>query len=251
MEFKNRIKELREERGLSQQALADSIYISRSAIAKWENGLGLPSKESLRLLTEYFNIDEQKLIKELNYEKELVSRNIQINKMKLWILLSCALIVVLFVSIVILGYIYQTKEGNHLIYNDIPIITINDEEITFNQTGYEYKIDGNGNFKRYDYALNYPGVNDYTNMNLILKKDLYQINVANVSSIVGKFYFLDEDYNLAEETSGWTMINLNDLNIENDGTFSIGDNSFPYVVIVLNAEFPDLAVNYYFIIDLR
>jgi len=46
MEFKDRIRELRLERGLSQQALADAIYISRSAIAKWENGLGLPGSYS-------------------------------------------------------------------------------------------------------------------------------------------------------------------------------------------------------------
>ena len=47
MGFKDKIKELRQEKGLSQQAVADSIYVSRSAVAKWENGLGLPSKESL------------------------------------------------------------------------------------------------------------------------------------------------------------------------------------------------------------
>lgn len=38
MEFKDKLKKLRTEKGISQQALADAIHISRSAVAKWENG---------------------------------------------------------------------------------------------------------------------------------------------------------------------------------------------------------------------
>ena len=47
MEFSERLKELRSEKGISQAKLAADIHISRSAIAKWENGLGLPNDESL------------------------------------------------------------------------------------------------------------------------------------------------------------------------------------------------------------
>lgn len=56
MEFKDKLKSLRKERGLSQQALADSIFISRSAVAKWENGLGLPNDESMNALLTYFDV---------------------------------------------------------------------------------------------------------------------------------------------------------------------------------------------------
>jgi transcriptional regulator with XRE-family HTH domain len=250
MEFKDRIKELRLERGLSQQALADGIYISRSAIAKWENGLGLPSKESLRLLSEFLGIEEQELLKELNYEKELVSKNIKINRMKLWICLSCVAMVVLIAVVIALEYIYKAEGENHLIYNDMPIVSINGEEISFYQIGYEYKIDGHGDLKRFEYTLNFPGMNAYSNMNLIGKSDVYQINVSNFTGITGNFYYLNEDYSLAEETTGWTLIKLNNLNIENEGTFSIEAYSYHYVIVVLYFEFPDLSVNYYFMIDL-
>jgi len=250
MEFKDRIKELRLERGLSQQALADGIYISRSAIAKWENGLGLPSKESLRLLSEFFSIEEQELLEEHNYEKELILKNIKINRMKLWIRLSCVAVVVLIISVIVLRYIYKAEGENHLIYNDMPVVSINGEEISFYQIGYEYKIDGYGHLKRYDYALNFPGMNVYPNMNLIARSDLYQINVTNLIGVTGKFYYLNEDYSLAEETTGWTLIKLNDLNIENEGTFSIEAYGYHYVVVVLYLEFPDLSANYYFMIDL-
>ena len=47
MEFCDKLKELRAEKGVSQTKLAADIHISRSAVAKWENGLGLPNDESL------------------------------------------------------------------------------------------------------------------------------------------------------------------------------------------------------------
>lgn len=57
MEFHDKLKQLRKNRGLSQQALADEIHISRSAIAKWENGLGIPSADGLDALIDYFGVD--------------------------------------------------------------------------------------------------------------------------------------------------------------------------------------------------
>ena len=54
MEFKDKLKRLRKERSVSQQALADAIFVSRSAVAKWENGLGLPSSASSEALAKHF-----------------------------------------------------------------------------------------------------------------------------------------------------------------------------------------------------
>ena len=59
MEFKDKLKQLRRDRNISQQALADAIYVSRSAIAKWENGLGYPSADSMEALTAYFGVAEK------------------------------------------------------------------------------------------------------------------------------------------------------------------------------------------------
>jgi transcriptional regulator with XRE-family HTH domain len=251
LEFKDKIKELREEKGLSQQAVADSIYVSRSAVAKWENGLGLPSKESLRLLSEFYNVEEKDLLKEQIYEKELVSKNIKINRMKLTIFISCGIIGVLVLWTVILGFTNKGTGNNHLLYNSIPVVTINNEEITYSEIGFEYKIDSNGDLRRYDYVMGFPGIEAYENMNLVDSNDTYQINVENSSKIIGEYYYLNEDYSFAEEASGWTLIQLHDLDIDNQGVFNFEDSSFPFIVIVLYAEFPDLSVNYYFVIDLR
>ena len=50
MELKEKLKQARSERKISQQALADAIFVSRSAVAKWESGLGVPCNESMEAL---------------------------------------------------------------------------------------------------------------------------------------------------------------------------------------------------------
>ena len=56
MELCEKLKELRKKRGVSQQELADAIFVSRSAVAKWESGKGVPSKESITALGEFYNV---------------------------------------------------------------------------------------------------------------------------------------------------------------------------------------------------
>ena len=57
--FKDKFKELREKEGLSQQELADKLFVSRSAIAKWENGNGIPSDVNLDSICKIFNVEEE------------------------------------------------------------------------------------------------------------------------------------------------------------------------------------------------
>ncbi len=75
MEFSTRLKELRHEKGISQEKLAEQIHISRSAVAKWENGLGLPAADSLHLLAEYFGIPERELLPDQENAHALVEKN--------------------------------------------------------------------------------------------------------------------------------------------------------------------------------
>ena len=45
MEFHEKIIELRKSRGLTQEELAKILYVSRTAISKWESGRGYPNIE--------------------------------------------------------------------------------------------------------------------------------------------------------------------------------------------------------------
>ncbi|MBQ7338692.1 MAG: helix-turn-helix transcriptional regulator [Clostridia bacterium] len=82
MEFSEKLKELRQQKGISQANLAAHIHISRSAVAKWENGLGLPGDESLRMLADYFNVTTDELIPNKSCEEILVSKNKTIDHQK-------------------------------------------------------------------------------------------------------------------------------------------------------------------------
>ena len=56
LEFSEKLKELRHARRVTQAELARAIFVSRSSVAKWENGLGLPGESSLASLVEYFGV---------------------------------------------------------------------------------------------------------------------------------------------------------------------------------------------------
>ena len=94
MEFHEKLKELRNAKGISQAKLAADIHISRSAVAKWENGLGLPNDESLKMLADYFGVTVDELISNKQNEEILVSKNKTIDQQKKVILgftLGCAI----------------------------------------------------------------------------------------------------------------------------------------------------------------
>lgn len=59
MELKDKLKQLRKEKGLSQAQLAELLFVSRSTVAKWENGLGLPNPESMERLEQEFGITKE------------------------------------------------------------------------------------------------------------------------------------------------------------------------------------------------
>ena len=61
MEFKENLKQLRMQKGLTQAQLAEKLFVSRSTVAKWENGLGLPNPESMAALEKLFDIAAEEL----------------------------------------------------------------------------------------------------------------------------------------------------------------------------------------------
>lgn len=62
MEFNEKLQELRKKRGLTQEELASKLYVSRTAISKWESGRGYPSIESLRMISEFFSVSIDDLL---------------------------------------------------------------------------------------------------------------------------------------------------------------------------------------------
>lgn len=60
MEFCEKLQALRKQKGLTQEELAEVLFVSRTAISKWESGRGYPNIDSLKAISKYFGktIDE-------------------------------------------------------------------------------------------------------------------------------------------------------------------------------------------------
>lgn len=62
MEFNEKLQELRKSKGLTQEELAEKIYVSRTAISKWESGRGYPNIESLKEISTFFSVSIDELL---------------------------------------------------------------------------------------------------------------------------------------------------------------------------------------------
>ena len=85
MEFNEKLQELRKRRGLTQEELAEALYVSRTAISKWESGRGYPSIDSLKAIAGYFSVTIDELLsgdevlaiaEEDHKQKEMQSRDL-------------------------------------------------------------------------------------------------------------------------------------------------------------------------------
>lgn len=62
MELHEKLQELRKSRGLTQEELAEVLYVSRTAVSKWESGRGYPSIDSLKAIASYFSVTIDELL---------------------------------------------------------------------------------------------------------------------------------------------------------------------------------------------
>ena len=62
LEFHEKLQELRKIRGLTQEELAEALFVSRTAISKWESGRGYPSIDSLKEISRYFSVSIDDLL---------------------------------------------------------------------------------------------------------------------------------------------------------------------------------------------
>ena len=62
MEFNEKLQELRKQKGLTQEELAELLYVSRAAISKWESGRGFPNIESLKEISKFFSVSLDELL---------------------------------------------------------------------------------------------------------------------------------------------------------------------------------------------
>ena len=62
MEFHKKLQELRKQKGMTQEELASLLFVSRTAVSKWESGRGYPSIDSLRAIARVFSLTVDDLL---------------------------------------------------------------------------------------------------------------------------------------------------------------------------------------------
>ncbi len=62
MEFNEKLQSLRKQKGLTQEELAEVLFVSRTAVSKWESGRGFPSIDSLKAISKYFSVSLDDLL---------------------------------------------------------------------------------------------------------------------------------------------------------------------------------------------
>ncbi len=124
------IKELRNEKGMTQEELAKLIPIGREAVSKWERGKNKPNKSCLEILSTIFGVSIEELLLggRLKNKKDKTSFILDLyedrnNKQKL---LHISLILIIVLLFVFLGYYFINT------FNSIKVFTINysDDNVT-------------------------------------------------------------------------------------------------------------------------
>lgn len=110
----NTIKELRKKKGITQEELANNIFVSRSLVAKFETNAAFPSKETLEKIAEYFDVP----LSSLDENKVTVGTNENQKKPKPYFLIAILVISILILILIFVPfingqrYIYPIEPGS-------------------------------------------------------------------------------------------------------------------------------------------
>ncbi|MCF2596453.1 helix-turn-helix domain-containing protein [Pseudoflavonifractor phocaeensis] len=119
MEFYEKLQKLRKQKGLTQEELAEALFVSRTAISKWESGRGYPNIDSLKAISKYFSVSLDELLssdealtiaEEYNKRKETHFRDLAFG------LLDCSVSMFLF-----LPFFGQKADG---IIQAVPLLSL-------------------------------------------------------------------------------------------------------------------------------
>lgn len=111
LEFNEKLQQLRKQNNLTQEQLAEQLYVSRTAVSKWESGKGYPNIESLKSISKLFSVS----IDELLSGEELISLAETENRSNVGRIynLICGILDVMVIAFIILP-LYGKSDGTYI-----------------------------------------------------------------------------------------------------------------------------------------
>ncbi len=137
---KNKIKELRISKNLTQQELADELHVTKQAISKWEKGKSVPDIASIELLSSFFGVSVDYLINDSIESAKLETTTVispkRLNKLNIVLIsilvLMFAVIVALSITVGVL--LNKNNKSNKVEVNGFEITYLSDETFHINKT---------------------------------------------------------------------------------------------------------------------
>ena len=126
--FKEKLVELRKSHNETQEALAYRLHVSRSLVAKWEQGRSFPSINELNKICEIYKIEFEQLLSK-NELKDQYGIILKKNKNKNMII---AIMSILFAAILItigLIYLFKNPSFTNVSFEKINIVSVTSQEI--------------------------------------------------------------------------------------------------------------------------
>ncbi|MCM6844825.1 helix-turn-helix domain-containing protein [Latilactobacillus curvatus] len=105
MQFGERLKQQREQRGLTQEIVAQEFHVSRATIANWEHERSYPDINCLIAISDYYQISLDVLLKEDSGMTEAMQRKLELQKLKPFYWGS--LLIDGFILVILMGRFYQ------------------------------------------------------------------------------------------------------------------------------------------------
>ena len=130
-ETKNKIKELRISKNLTQQQLADELHVTKQAISKWEKGKSIPDITSVELLASFFGVSVDYLVNDSieagNSETTVISSK-RLSKLNIALISALALMLAVIIALsVTLGIFLNKNKSDKVAVNGFEITYLADE----------------------------------------------------------------------------------------------------------------------------
>lgn len=124
MSFSEKLRELRKQKNLTQENLANEILVSRTLITKYESGAVYPTEENVKRLADYFGV----AVSELMPEEERISAAVRTSLKPLWISLTAVALIIsltflLLLVLPIFSYGYSYSFSSQFIHGTVNILS--------------------------------------------------------------------------------------------------------------------------------
>lgn len=126
MKFKERLKSFREENNMTQSDLASKLFVSRTLISKWENGVIYPSSENMNKLADLMNVNVNTLLSEEETKMIVLDNNSKNFSLAQKIIYALAIILISSgITLLIVGFVFPSDLTRpEDLYNSVNTITV-------------------------------------------------------------------------------------------------------------------------------